>query len=140
VADWSFLTNHARAMLFIAGHPDARLRDLAAALDVTERTAYGIVADLTEAGYVVKERDGRRNRYQIQKHLPLPDRIGMRRTIGEVLDLLGEGKGGEALDLVVEGKGGEARELLAVVETKGGEAREHLAEGKTRPRSRPRRR
>jgi DNA-binding transcriptional ArsR family regulator len=88
MGDWSFLTNHARAMLFIAGNPDARLRDLAAALDVTERTAYGVVADLTEAGYVLKERDGRRNRYQIQNDLPLRDSISRERTIGEVLDLL----------------------------------------------------
>ena len=92
VGDWSFLTNHARAMLFIAKHPDARLRDLASALEVTERTAYGIVADLTEAGYVVKERDGRRNRYQIQHDLPLRDTISRERTIGEVLDLLVDGK------------------------------------------------
>jgi DNA-binding transcriptional ArsR family regulator len=92
VGDWSFLTNHARAMLFIASQPDARLRDLAAALDVTERTAYGIVVDLTGAGYVVKERDGRRNRYHIQEHLPLRDAIGRERTIGEVLDLLGDAK------------------------------------------------
>jgi DNA-binding transcriptional ArsR family regulator len=92
VGDWSFFTNHARAMLFIADHPDARLRDLASALDVTERTAYGIVADLTEAGYVVKERDGRRNRYHIQDHLPLRDTISRERTIGEVLDLLVDAK------------------------------------------------
>jgi len=92
VGDWSFLTNHARALLFIANHPDARLRDLASALDVTERTAYGIVADLTEAGYVLKERDGRRNRYQIQHDLPLRDTISRERTIGEVLDLLVDGK------------------------------------------------
>jgi DNA-binding IclR family transcriptional regulator len=92
MGDWSFLTNHARAMLFIANHPDARLRDLASALDVTERTAYGIVVDLTEAGYVVKERDGRRNRYHIQDHLPLGDTISRDRTIGEVLDLLGDSK------------------------------------------------
>jgi DNA-binding transcriptional ArsR family regulator len=92
VSNWSFLTNHARAMLFIANHSDARLRDLASALDVTERTAYGIVVDLTEAGYVVKERDGRRNRYHIQDHLPLPDTISQERTIGEVLDLLVDGK------------------------------------------------
>lgn len=90
MADWSFLTNHARALLFIAHDSAARLRDLAAALDVTERTAYGIVVDLTEAGYVLKERDGRRNRYQIQEHLPLRDSIGQNRTIGEVLDLLVE--------------------------------------------------
>lgn len=96
MAEWSFLTNHARALLFIAHDPDARLRDLAGALDVTERTAYGIVADLTEAGYVVKHKDGRRNRYQIQAHLPLPDALTQQRTIGEVLDLLVEAKeGGE---------------------------------------------
>ncbi len=89
VGDWSFLTNHARALLFVANEPDARLRDLASALAVTERTAFGIVADLTAAGYVVKERDGRRNRYHIQKHLPLRDTVGRERTIGEVLDLLG---------------------------------------------------
>jgi DNA-binding MarR family transcriptional regulator len=85
---WSFLTNHGRALLFVAHHPDARLRDVAAALDVTERTAYGIVAELAEAGYVIKERDGRRNRYTIQEHLPLRDSIGRDLTIGEVLDLL----------------------------------------------------
>jgi len=85
---WSFLTNHARALLLIAHDPAARLRDLAVALDVTERTAYGIVADLTEGGYVVKEKDGRRNRYHIQSHLPLHNSIGRERTIGEVLDLL----------------------------------------------------
>jgi DNA-binding IclR family transcriptional regulator len=88
MGDWSFLTNHGRALLFIAKDPDARLRDLAAALDVTERTAYGIVVDLTDAGYVVKEKDGRRNRYQIQRHLLLPDTIGRQRTVGELLNLL----------------------------------------------------
>jgi hypothetical protein len=82
VGDWSFLTNHARAMLFIANRPDARLRDIASALNVTERTAHGIVVDLTEGGYVVKERDGRRNRYHIQEHLPLRDTISRGRAIG----------------------------------------------------------
>lgn len=89
MGNWSFLTNHARALLCIAEDPGARLRDLAAALDVTERTAFGIVADLTAAGYVVKEKDGRRNRYQVQPHLPLRAAIGRERTIGELLDLLG---------------------------------------------------
>src|SRR5579862_3322325 len=92
MTEWSFLTNHARALLFIAQDPDARLRDLAAALDVTERTAYGIVVDLTEAGYVVKEKDGRRNRYHIQHHQPLRDSMSRERTIGELLDLLVGGK------------------------------------------------
>jgi DNA-binding IclR family transcriptional regulator len=86
--EWSFLTNHARALLYIAHDHEARLRDLAAALDVTERTAYGLVADLTAAGYVVKERDGRRNRYQIQAHQPLRDAMTRERTVGELLGLL----------------------------------------------------
>lgn len=87
---WGFLTNHARALLYIAAQPDARLRDMADALGVTERTAFGIVADLTSAGYVTKQRDGRRNRYSVQEDLPLQDRIGRERTIGDLLDLLAD--------------------------------------------------
>lgn len=90
MAQWSFLTNHARALVCIADDPGVRLRDIAAALDITERSAYAIVTDLTDDGYIVKEKDGRRNRYNIQRELPLPEKIGRTRTIGEVLHLLGE--------------------------------------------------
>jgi hypothetical protein len=86
MANWHFLTNHGRALLCIARDPDVRLRDIAAFLDITERRAFGIVTDLTEAGYVVK--DGRRNRYQILAHLPLPEQTGRDQAIGEVLQLL----------------------------------------------------
>jgi Winged helix DNA-binding domain len=68
--------------------PGARLRDVAATLGITERTAFGIVTDLTEAGYVVKANDGRRNRYRIQDHLPLRIAVGREPTIGEVLGVL----------------------------------------------------
>ncbi|MFW2382830.1 MAG: helix-turn-helix transcriptional regulator [Acidimicrobiales bacterium] len=85
---WSFLTNHARILLFIASSPDARLVDIASELGVTERTAYGIVADLTTAGYLEKERDGRRNRYHVQHHLPIPDDFARQRTIGELFEVL----------------------------------------------------
>ncbi len=87
---WSFLTNHARVLVFIAQHPDARLREIAEAIDVTERTAFGIVADLTAAGYIEKEKAGRRNRYHVQGHLPLVEPVAVERTIGEILDLLVE--------------------------------------------------
>jgi DNA-binding transcriptional ArsR family regulator len=89
-SEWSLLTNHARALLFIAQDPKARLIDLADAIGVTERTAFGIVLDLTDAGYVVKEKDGRRNRYHVQEDAPLRDGISRERTVGEVLDLLGD--------------------------------------------------
>ena len=93
MANWSFLTNHARALLFIAEDSEARLRDVATALGITERTAYGIVVDLTDAGYVLKEKNGRRNRYSIQTDLPLRESISRERTIGEVLAVLtGPGK------------------------------------------------
>ena len=87
-ANWTFLTNHARVLLCIARDPGIRLRDIAAALDITDRSAYGIVTDLTRAGYIVKQKDGRRNRYQIQAHLPLPDPTSRERTVGEILSLL----------------------------------------------------
>lgn len=88
MAEWSFLTNHGRVLLCIAQDPGLRLRDIAAQLDITERTVHGILTDLVEARYVVKERDGRRNRYQIQEHLPLRESVSRERTIGEVLNLL----------------------------------------------------
>ena len=86
--NWSFLTNHARVLLCIASDPGVRLRDIAASLGITERSVYGIVTDLTAAGYVVKRKDGRRNRYQIQAHLPLPEPASQQPAIGEILDLL----------------------------------------------------
>ena len=85
---WTFLTNHARVLLCIAHDPGARLRDIAARLDITERSAYGIVTDLAQAGYIVKHKDGRRNRYQIQAHLPLPEPTSQEHTLGEVLALM----------------------------------------------------
>jgi DNA-binding IclR family transcriptional regulator len=88
MAEWSFLTNHARVLVCIAHDPGIRLRDIATMVGITERSAYGIVTDLTADGYVVKDRDGRRNRYEIQSGLPLRGAIGRERTIGEVLDLL----------------------------------------------------
>ncbi len=87
MAGWSFLTNHSLAMLCIADDPGIRLRDIAARLDITERSAYTIVTDLTEAGFVSKKRDGRRNRYEINATLPLPEALGHELTIGDLLDL-----------------------------------------------------
>jgi DNA-binding transcriptional ArsR family regulator len=87
---WSFFTNHARVLICISRDPGLRLRDLAAELDITERSAHGIVSDLVEAGYVVKEKDGRRNRYRVLAQLPLPEPVTRERTIGEVLGVLVE--------------------------------------------------
>ena len=88
MASWSFLTNHGRALVCIARDPEVRLREIAASLSITERRAYGIVNDLAESGYIVKQKDGRRNRYEIQFHLPLPEPNTKQQPIGEVIALL----------------------------------------------------
>jgi DNA-binding IclR family transcriptional regulator len=62
MGEWRFLTNHARVLACIAHDPSVRIRDVAAVLGITERNAFGIVADLTTGGYVLKDKDGRRTR------------------------------------------------------------------------------
>src|SRR6476659_4787022 len=88
MASWTFLTPHARVLLLVAHDPGVRLRAIGAGLDSTERSAFAIITDLVQAGYVVKEKDGRRNRYHTQAHLPLPEPTARERTVGEVLALL----------------------------------------------------
>jgi hypothetical protein len=88
VPAWSFLTNHVRVLMCIANDPGIRLRDIAEFTGITERTAYGIVTDLIDDGYITKRRDGRRNVYEIRAHVPLREPTAMERTIGELLDLL----------------------------------------------------
>jgi DNA-binding transcriptional ArsR family regulator len=103
VASWSLLTNHARVLLCIAHDPAARLRDLAASLGITERTAHGILTDLAEAGYVIKRKDGRRNRYQVQAHVPMPGPGTREPAIGEVLALFADPRAGPSPDLPERG-------------------------------------
>jgi IclR helix-turn-helix domain len=88
VESWHFLTNHARVLVCIAANPGVRLREVAAGMGITERSAHAMVADLIAAGYVVKHKLGRRNRYQIQVHLPLPEPASQEPAIGDVLALL----------------------------------------------------
>ncbi len=85
---WAFLTNHARVLICIAHDPGIRLRDIGARLGITERAAYRIVGTLTTAGYITRRRNGRRNVYTINAHLPLPDAIAREQSIGELLAIL----------------------------------------------------
>jgi hypothetical protein len=80
VANWTFLTSHARVLLCIA-HGPGGLAARRPAWGITERSAYSIVADLTTAGYIVKQKDRRRNRYQIQAHLPPPEPTSRERAV-----------------------------------------------------------
>jgi len=71
VPPFGFLTNHGLALLCIAADPEIRIRDIAAHVQITERAAQRIVADLVRAGYLDRQRVGRRNRYTIQASLPI---------------------------------------------------------------------
>jgi hypothetical protein len=95
--EWSFLTNHARVLVCIAHDPGVRLRDIAVTLGITERSAYSIVTDLAAAGYAIKHKDGRRNRYQIQARLPPHEPASQHLAIGEILALLAGASAGRQL-------------------------------------------
>jgi DNA-binding IclR family transcriptional regulator len=86
--DWAFLTNHARVLVCIAHDPAIRLRDIGERLGITERAAHRITAELAAAGYISRQRNGRRNHYTINEHLPLPDAIAREQSIGELLTIL----------------------------------------------------
>jgi len=85
---WSFLTNHAQVLLCFAHDPGIRLREIGETVGITERAAHRIVSDLAAAGFLARERQGRRNHYTIESDLPVPDPLARTRKIGELLDLL----------------------------------------------------
>ncbi len=90
---WTFLTNHAHVLLVVRRDPHARLRDIADAVGITERAVQTIVGDLEGAGYVVRERVGRRNRYTVVQdgHFrhPLEEQV----RVGDFLALVQDGAG-----------------------------------------------
>jgi|SRR6185437_9981603 DNA-binding MarR family transcriptional regulator len=85
---WTFVTNHTQVLLCLAENADVRLRDVAAAVGITERAAQRILADLVEAGYVERSRVGRRNRYTINREQAMRHDAQLGHQIGHLLDLL----------------------------------------------------
>src|SRR5579884_3377206 len=85
---WTFLTNHAQVLVCIARDPGIRLREIGERIGITERAAHRIVVELADAGYITRQRTGRRNHYTINAHFPLPDPIAREQNIGELLAIL----------------------------------------------------
>jgi predicted transcriptional regulator len=85
---WTFLTNHAQALVCIAGDPGIRLRDIGDRVHITERATHRIITELAAAGYITRERNGRRNRYTINADAPLPDPVAREKNVGELLAVL----------------------------------------------------
>jgi predicted transcriptional regulator len=85
---WKFLTNHAQVLVCIAHDPGVLLREISDHVGITERAAHRIVTELDQAGYITRERNGRRNQYTIQSGLPLPDRLLRVKRVGDLLTIL----------------------------------------------------
>jgi predicted HTH transcriptional regulator len=85
---WTFLTRHAQVLLCIADDPAVRLREIGEQVGITERAAHRIVGELVDAGYLTRERRGRRNHYTIRPQLPLPDPLAREQKVGDLLGVL----------------------------------------------------
>lgn len=93
---WTFLTNHARVLAVIARDPGARVRDIAAVCLLTERTVQGILADLEEAGYLTRSKQGRRNTYEVTPGTLLRHPADLGREVADALGLPDGAIDGEA--------------------------------------------
>ena len=85
---WTFLSNHAHVLVCLARDPDARLRDIADAVGITERAVCRIVAELEESGVITRIREGRRNHYEIDPTRTLRHRLESSRDVGSLLSML----------------------------------------------------
>jgi predicted transcriptional regulator len=85
---WRFLSNHTQVLLCLKRDPDARFRDIAHSVGITERAAQRIVADLIESGYVESQRVGRRNHYRVNNNAAMRHPAQVGHDIGELLELL----------------------------------------------------
>jgi DNA-binding transcriptional ArsR family regulator len=89
VPEWTFLTNHGLVLSYLASHPRITARELGDAIGITERATRKIIADLSQAGYINKKREGRRNRYRVNADLPLRHPAHQETEIGDLLQALG---------------------------------------------------
>lgn len=85
---WNFLSNHAHVLAYLAEHPDARVRDVAAEVGLTERSAMRLITQLDQAGIVKRAREGRRNHYFIEVNAPLMHPLESHCTVGQLLEFV----------------------------------------------------
>ena len=87
-ADWTFLPNHGHVLLALAEDPEVTVEAVARRVGITERSARRIIAELTGAGYVTKERVGRNNRYRLHPERPLRHPVEKQRPVSELIALV----------------------------------------------------
>src|ERR1700742_893959 len=97
-AAWTFLTNHARVLVCVTDDPGVRLRDIGDRVGITERAAHRIVTDLADAGYIKRERIGRRNQYTVNTAIPTQDPLPREREVRALLGILADPGGTPGTD------------------------------------------
>jgi outer membrane biosynthesis protein TonB len=85
---WTLFSNHGHVLLFLANDPEARLRDVASAVGITERSVQKIVRDLQDGGIISVSKRGRRNRYRVHSRKPLRHELESHRTVGSLVRLM----------------------------------------------------
>ena len=96
MATWTFLTNHAHVLLCVWEDSEARVRDIATRVGITERAVQRILQELESEQYIVRERDGRRNRYRIRADRPFRHPVEDHRPVSLLLDVIARRKTGRA--------------------------------------------
>ena len=89
---WTFFSNHAHVLICLAENPNSALREVALRVGITERAVQRIVRDLQDAGAILVEKEGRRNRYRINRRMPLRHQIEAHRHVGDLLEILDNGR------------------------------------------------
>ncbi len=85
-SNWAYLSNHGHVLVCLARDPNARLRDVAAAVGITERAVQRIVAELEAGGVLIREREGRRNHYTLNRDCSLRHSVEGGATVGDLLE------------------------------------------------------
>ncbi|MEX0331845.1 MAG: helix-turn-helix transcriptional regulator [Puniceicoccaceae bacterium] len=86
--EWTFFTNHAHVMVCLVRNPEQSLREVALAVGITERAVQRIISDLEEAGYLIRTREGRRNKYEMHPEIRLRHPLEDHCTIGDLLQVV----------------------------------------------------
>jgi hypothetical protein len=88
MTEWRLLSNHGRVLVFVVREPHARLRDIADATGITERSAHRIVSELVRDGFLIRKRSGRSNHYVVRPDAPIEDPLLAGHWVGELLVVL----------------------------------------------------
>ena len=87
---WTFLSHHAHVLIALADNPELTMDELAKIEGITTRSVVNVLNDLVEAGYLIKERQGRKNHYEINLDYPLRHQTSADRKVGDLIGALGQ--------------------------------------------------